>query len=207
MDNQKKSYLKILTGTIVSLVILGAIFYFGKDSAFVKNLFNKTAPSTATPAITSIAEETVNIRQTLDVEKDTQDWKTYTNSEGFFSLKYPPDIILTEDIQTKRVYFPFSSKCVDDICEGVYLGSEDLPEDTILEEFIDQNYSGDYHHVEIDSLIGLEAFLENGDFQRHAVFLKKGDQLYAVELNTGLEKGADHVKKFNLMLKSLKFLK
>lgn len=167
MDKLKSNW-QIVVGIIITLLVAGGIFYFGRN-IFVKPTSKITPISSpsATPA-------------PVDVEKETSSWRTYQNDQLNFSIKFPADIVVSENIRTKQISFPFSKKCSLDICEGVYInGPQASP----------------------------SAVPKIADFDHQTNQIKKDNKIYTFDLYTTKEKADTNIKNFNLMIKTFKFLK
>lgn len=161
MDNQtKSSSQQILIGLMATLVLAGGLFYLSQT------VFK--------PKTTTAPESQIN------VDQDTSAWRTYQNDKLNFSIKFPPDTIVSENIKTGQISFPFSKKCSLDICEGVYISRPQASPSAVPKV---------------------------ADFDHQTSQVKKDNKIYTFDLYTTKEKSDQNIKNFNLMLKTFKFLK
>ncbi len=161
--------------------LLVGVVVFGGIFYLAKNLFQKQSSKTTT--------KTAAIP--LDVDKEAASWQTFQSSKFNFSIKFPQGSGVVEDINGSKVSFLVDKNCQEDICEGVYLLITTLPQG------YDQASASASQRIKKGP----------GGLNNYTVKIIQGDKLYIFNLFTNPDNEAANKRNFDLMVKTLKFLK
>lgn len=154
--------------------------------------------SVNTPASKASASKTAGATATATADA-TMDWKTYTNSELSYSIKYPTDwIIDTNFIKDNSIYLLTKERKqnldadkivrVFDVSVRFFQSVSDLPNNQTnrlsFENWIKQE-ADNYGFIQrktilVDGASGYQG-IGSGDGESYLIFVQKGDSVYQIE--------------------------
>lgn len=211
----------IIVGILVTALIAGGAYYLGRSTS-PKPSANPVVTSTATPFSTPLSTETL-----VKMDDETTHWKTYTNTQLGFEMKYPPEkIVEVEENITNyepgqntdsSISFIFSKEdCSAHFCQGMHFLVPKIPQNIkTLREALEQGYCGT-GCIELNeredklTIGGVEALGQGNPFsddsQTYDVHFLKDNYLYNVTLFSRNINISKYRPLFDQMLSTFKFL-
>lgn len=143
-QNPNKFSIKLIS-FIILVIIPGLIGYFlGKKQVSVQSINRLTPSVLVSPTI--IKESVWETGNNNDVISSTENWKFYENKKIGISFKYPPELIVGEDIMNKtiKIYLgEMPSQVAHQTADGIYAPVEiDFFSNDALVDFI--NFEADH---------------------------------------------------------------
>ncbi|MDD2822705.1 MAG: hypothetical protein PHQ59_01355 [Candidatus Daviesbacteria bacterium] len=192
----------IILGIVLFLGIVGGVYYFSKNSS---SAIKNNPVNTPTPTATLKVDETTN-------------WKTYTNTEYGYSIKYPENISLEEmgvDVKGKLVKWIWIDKQIQ-ISVTKANSSEckvDCPIISKIESVKIDNTEGKKQSGYISQIGGRipQSFQQviiphNGSYFNISLYELKNDSIKSSERKAGTITEAE-IKLFNQILSTFEFTK
>lgn len=199
----------ILVGVLILAVVAGGAYYLSRS------IFPKSSPN---PVITS---QTPQPTPTLSPDQ-TANWKTYTNPNFKFLIKYPLDWQVSQVKESAEIFIvgfgqigikdykgdPFSivDLVVKADSESKITNLEKIPETVGMEEFMGSFKVDKYVDWSDITINGIKAkradhlYCQSGSC--HNILFKKDNKVYGITMNQG---GEDLLKIFSQMLSTFKF--
>lgn len=182
----------ILAGIVILIAVAGGIFFLGRV----------TAPKPQLPVATSSPQPSPTPDETVYTESDeTTNWKTYTNTNYGFSVKYPTDL----EVEDRSNQFPpFTIFLTDKTKQVPYEGGSKINPYALIEvknsnlslmdyindsknnlEYVDKKKVGENEFVIAREKFGMIA----GQFNRYLIkngnsVITAANSLYAIDGQT-----------------------
>ncbi len=186
------------TGMIIGIAVVVAIVFGGGVYTYVNNKAEKEKKD-LNAQITELQSQVSNVTTATTATDETADWKTYSDSEFKYSIKYPNDW-LSEDVSYagETVYLLTSDRKKNfdagervrafDVSVTGYSDSSMLPNNQSkklsFENWIKQEADSfgfiQRKSIVVDGVSGYQG-VGSGDGESYLIFVQKGNLIYQIE--------------------------